>query len=219
VLASPVFLHVVLHVCQTKSHEGFLSVAAHAVPAQILLPDHLSDAAVNSEGKQQTVAELHRGSRVRQQAAKAEMQHLLIAVAMLTKKTMRRLIQGKGCVSYASKTEAIWCFKHVVICARATSALLILTGVPSVEPEPEPSECTMLECSVPVLCAEVCGVDLPSQMAVYVLCFCYFCYFENVLLRQLKPSFSAGSCFLSLVVRGLSLRILIVRSTIDLLHQ
>ncbi len=25
------FLHVVLHVCQTKSHEGFLSVAAHAV--------------------------------------------------------------------------------------------------------------------------------------------------------------------------------------------
>ncbi len=189
------------------------------MPAQILLPDHLSDAAVNSEGKQQTVAELHRGSRVRQQAAKAEMQHLLIAVAMLTKKTMRRLIQGKGCVSYASKTEAIWCFKHVVICARATSALLILTGVPSVEPEPEPSECTMLECSVPVLCAEVCGVDVPSQMAVYVLCFCCFGYFENVLLRQFKPSFSAGSCFLSLVVRGLSLRILIVRSTIDLLHQ
>jgi len=28
----------------------------------------------------------------------------------------------------------------------------------------------MLECSVPLLCAEVCGDDVPSQMAVCVLC-------------------------------------------------
>ncbi len=148
------------------------------VLARIVLSHHLSDAAVN-EGKQPTVAELHRGSRMRQQAARTEMQHMLVAIAVLTKMMMRRQIQGKGCVLYALKTEAIWCFKHAVICAHATSALLILIGVPSVEPEPEPSECIMLKCSVPVLCAEHRGVDVPSQMAVCVLCLTSFLLFSN----------------------------------------
>ena len=147
--------------CTKMLHQGLL---------RLYFQLYLSDAAVDSEGKQQTVAELHRGSRMRQQAAKTEMQHMLMAVAMLTKTTMRRQIQVKGCVPYAWKTEAIWCFKHVVICAHAISALLTLTGVPSVEPGPEPSECTMLECSVPVLCAEFRWVDMLSQMAVCVLC-------------------------------------------------
>ena len=136
----------------------------------LLLLYHLSDAAVGSEGKKQTVAELHRGSRMPPQAAKTGTQQMLMALAMLTRTMMRRQIQGKGCVSYAWKTEAAWCFKHVVICAHAISALLISTGVPSVEPGPEPSECIMLECSIPVLCDEVCGVDMLSQVAVCVLC-------------------------------------------------
>ncbi len=177
-LASPVFTHVVLHgASQIKSHECLLSICSMCFAPRCFISllklcfrHHLLDAAVGSEGKKQTVAELHRGNRMRQQAAKTEMQHMLMAVAMLTKTTMRRHIQVKGCVSYAWKTEATWCFKHAVICARATNALLISTGVPSVEPEPEPSECIMLDCSVPVLCAEDRGVDMPSQMAICVLC-------------------------------------------------
>lgn len=146
--------------CTKMLHQGLLKLCFH---------HHLAGFAVDSAGKQQTVAELHRGSRMRQQAAETEMQHMLMAVTMLNKTTMMRQRQVKGCVPYALRTDAIWCFKHAVICARATSALPISTGVPSVEPGPEPSECTMLECSVPVLCAEVRGVDVLSQMAVCVL--------------------------------------------------
>lgn len=179
---------------------------------------HLPDAAVDSEGKQQTVAELHRGSGTRQQAAKMEMLHMLMAVAMLTKTTMRRQIQVKGCVSYALKTEAIWCFKHAVICAHATNALLISTGVLSVEPGPEPSECTMLESTVPVLCAEVCGVDVPSQMAVCVLYLsCCHCTIKAVMYSSSLSSLPDPAFCLSLFMGssfGFS-----IKSTIDLAHH
>lgn len=130
------FCQVQYMLCTKMLHYGLL---------KLCLQDQLSDAAVGSEGKKQAVAELHRGSSMRQLAEKTEMQHMLMAAAMLTMTTMTRQRQVKGCVSYALKTEAIWCFKHAVICARAASALLISTGVPSVEPGPEPSECIMLD--------------------------------------------------------------------------